>query len=64
MKVIEKLGGKTLSKEQQKQITGGVRLVCVCGDGTGFICLGNALACAVDALQTCAGSGSLGCIGS
>jgi hypothetical protein len=64
MKFIEKIGGKTLSKEQQKQITGGARLVCVCGDGTGFICIGSLLACGVDGIQTCAASGFIRCIGS
>jgi hypothetical protein len=64
MKVIERLEGKMLSRDQQKQITGGSRLVCVCNDGTGFICVGNALACGVDAIQTCAAAGGGGsCMG-
>ena len=65
MENLEKLGAKSLSRDQQKQVRGGLqRLVCACGDGTGFICMCNLSACMGDAISVCAGTGQSYCSGS
>jgi hypothetical protein len=64
MKSLEKLEGRVLSRHEQQQIIGGSRVVCVCGDGTGFICMGDPIACINDAAGVCAGTGASNCIAS
>jgi len=60
MKRFENLGAQLLTKEQQKKVSGG-NMICVCGDGTAFICSGNSLLCEISALKTCANRGKTYC---
>jgi len=55
MKKLQNLG-KQLTKDEQKKITGGARVVCACADGTAYICVGGLVACGVDAIKTCHGN--------
>lgn len=66
MKKFEMLG-RSLSKDEQKSISGGLnapaRTVCSCDGGpmhgAAMICMGNILACWVDAMQLCSGGTAL-----
>jgi len=55
--------GKSLSKEDQRNISGGLaeaRVVCVCTSGPhendGYICMGSALRCSLNAIAYCGGN--------